>query len=80
MTRCPTRAELEDLLAKRLSEEREASFLAHVETCSVCQEALDQLTIPRTLGPTPVAAGDDVLPPEEPSPGHGEFPCRVVIV
>jgi hypothetical protein len=64
MSPCPSRAELEDLLAERLSAEQESPVLAHVETCPRCQEALEELT---------AAAADGVVTPAAPAAQEDSF-------
>jgi serine/threonine-protein kinase len=67
MILCPPRADLLDLLANRLSAERERLVLAHVETCPACQETLEELTAVCAPGSPTAAAGADDLP----RPGTG---------
>ena len=45
MISCPPRVELQDLLANRLPVERERLLLAHVETCSACQQILEEISL-----------------------------------
>ncbi len=40
---CPTRAELQDLIAGRLSEQRHALLEKHVNGCAPCQDTLSSL-------------------------------------
>jgi WD40 repeat protein len=44
MALCPTRTELAEFLSDRLPAESENRLLAHVETCSACQQVLESLT------------------------------------
>jgi serine/threonine-protein kinase len=73
MTPCPPRSALQDLLAERLPPDQEAAVLAHVETCSACQEALEELTA--CCAPHgPAATGrDSAPPPAEPSSEKDAF-------
>src|SRR5262249_52677371 len=73
MTPCPSRADLQDLLAERLPAGREGPLLAHVETCRACQEALEELTASYATSSCVVAHPDSALPPGEDSPGGDSF-------
>jgi hypothetical protein len=44
MKRCPPRNQLERLLARQLSDAERPALEGHVETCSRCQELLEDLT------------------------------------
>jgi tetratricopeptide (TPR) repeat protein len=44
MTRCPSSAELRQLLADGLSGPEAAAVEAHIEACAACQQALEELT------------------------------------
>jgi serine/threonine-protein kinase len=68
MIGCPSRVDLQNLLAERLPAEQERLLLPHVETCPACQEILDELTAPRSA-----TAVTGVLPPAEPSPTEESF-------
>ena len=72
MNACPSRADLQNLLAHRLSPEQERPLLAHVDTCLVCQGALEELTAGYNLGPS-VTAQDGVWPAGESSPADDSF-------
>jgi hypothetical protein len=69
MLRCPSRTDLQELLAERLAAEQERPLLAHVETCSACQQALEELT----AACAPGSAADGVVPPGEPLPERDSF-------
>jgi WD40 repeat protein/serine/threonine protein kinase len=52
MTACPSRPELEAMLADQLGGSTEQALLTHVDTCRQCQQVLEELTRleePRTL-------------------------------
>jgi len=51
MKACPSRSELEKMLADQLGREAEKAVLAHVETCSRCQKLLEELS--SLAGPRP---------------------------
>ena len=61
MTTCPSRAQLDRLLAERLPEEEEDKLASHLETCPLCQKILEELTAAPVVGDssqsTPFAAG-----------------------
>src|SRR5262249_48313203 len=44
MTDCPSRSELQEFLSDRLTPERDAEVLAHLENCGTCQLVLESLT------------------------------------
>jgi serine/threonine-protein kinase len=67
MMPCPPRPDLEDLLAHRLSAEREGPLLAHIETCPACQETLEELTAGCAADSRTAPAADGVAPPGGPS-------------
>src|SRR5262245_36708429 len=50
MTACPSRAQLDRLLAERLPEEEEDELASHLESCPVCQQILEELTAAPMLG------------------------------
>jgi serine/threonine protein kinase/Flp pilus assembly protein TadD len=70
MNPCASRAELQDLLAERLTEQQERSLLSHVETCQACQAILEELT---AYSPNPKPAGEGASLPTEPSPEMDSF-------
>src|SRR5262245_66275 len=61
MTPCPTAGQLREMLDGRLPPEQEQPVAEHVECCSHCQNALEELTS-ATVVPLP--------PPADPSPTH----------
>jgi serine/threonine-protein kinase len=73
MIPCPSRADLLGLLANQLSAEQDAALLAHVETCPVCQQALEELTASCTAGASVTLAGAGVSSPGEPSAKNTAF-------
>src|SRR4051812_470540 len=44
MTPCPTRELLEQWLNERLNSSEHAELAAHIDSCTLCQSALEQLT------------------------------------
>src|SRR5262249_19630010 len=48
---CPSLTQLESLLRARLSASEEKAVEAHVETCVLCQQALERLTTARQSSP-----------------------------
>jgi tetratricopeptide (TPR) repeat protein len=72
MIPCPSRADLQNLLAEQLPAEQERALLAHVESCPACQQTLEELTAFRVPGPADTAA-EDAWPPGEPSSDTGPF-------
>src|SRR5262245_14043709 len=57
---CPSRAQLDRMLAERLPEEEEDELASHLESCPVCQQILEELTAAPVSGDslaTPFAAG-----------------------
>jgi serine/threonine-protein kinase len=70
MIACPSRIDLQNLLAHQLSPEQERPLLAHVETCPACQQALEELTAD-CAGGSASAAGAG--PSEVPSPADDSF-------
>jgi serine/threonine-protein kinase len=65
MIPCPSRAELQDLLAERLTAARERAVLTHIETCTACQALLEELT-------ADCAPGSPVTLLQDPVPASGE--------
>ena len=60
MTTCPSRAQLDRLLAEGLPEDEEERLASHLEACPVCQQILEELTATGVLGDsqaTPLAVG-----------------------
>jgi serine/threonine protein kinase len=70
MSPCPSRTELQDLLAERLPAEQEGALLTHIETCPVCQEVLEELTA--ACAPSSPSAGEGGSP-AAPFPAEGSF-------
>jgi serine/threonine-protein kinase len=73
MSACPSRADLQKLVANRLAPDQERPVLAHVETCPACQETLEELTADCAGGLGRAASGDGVGPPGEPDPAEDSF-------
>jgi serine/threonine-protein kinase len=73
MNACPSRADLQDLLANRLSPEQERPLLAHVETCPACQGTLEELTADYAGASAATAAGHGLGSPEVPSLADDSF-------
>src|SRR5262249_55086809 len=73
MTGCPARAELWELLAERPPPTQERSVLAHVETCSACQQALEELTTVCVTGSWVAAPSVGADVPGAPCPEKHSF-------
>jgi tetratricopeptide (TPR) repeat protein len=80
MIPCPPRAELEDLLANRLTADRERLLLAHVETCPACQQTLEELTAVYPPASQLTATPDSVSPWGKAFPGPDTFWRRLKAV
>src|SRR4051794_13924140 len=77
MKRCPTKNDLQGLLADRLTADRRTSVEGHVEACSACQRQLDALTQSDELK---LAASQ---PPIDPAPAflervQAEYPAALL--
>jgi serine/threonine-protein kinase len=66
MIPCPTRADLQDLLANHLPAEWERSLLDHIDACPACQATLEELTAGCAPSSRTAAAEKRDSPREEP--------------
>jgi hypothetical protein len=73
MQPCPSRAELERLLADQLDPAEDAALTRHVEECPVCQSLLEELSGGRSGAP-PRAPGADADSSSSSVPGRARLP------